>query len=34
MNKSDQLAYIRYKNQNVLAEGYRDVAKILESPKI
>ena len=30
MDKSDQLAYISYKNQNVLAYGYRDVANILE----
>ena len=28
MVKSDQLACIRYKKQNVLALGYRDVAKI------
>ena len=34
MDKSDQLACIRYKNQNVLALGYSDVAKIQESPKI
>ena len=30
MDKSDQLACIRYKNQNVLAYGYRDVTKIQE----
>ena len=30
IDKSDQLAWIRYKNQNVLALGYRDVAKIVE----
>ena len=30
MDKSNKLACIRYKNQNVLAYGYRDVAKILE----
>ena len=29
-NKSDQLACNGYKNQNVLAKGYRDVEKILE----
>ena len=34
MEKSDQLACIRYKNQNVLAQGYCDVVKILEYPKI
>ena len=34
MDKSDQLACIRYKNQNVLAVGYRDVAKIVQKPKI
>ena len=28
MDKSDQLAYIPYKNQNVLAYDYSDVAKI------
>ena len=31
MDQSDQLACIRYKNQNVLAfKGYSDVAKIQE----
>ena len=30
MDKSDQMACIRYKNQNVLAKGYSDVAKIQE----
>ena len=30
MDKSDQLACIRHKNQNVLALGYRDVVKIVE----
>ena len=30
MDKSDQLACIRYKNQNGLSLGYRDVAIILE----
>ena len=30
MDKSDQLACVRYKNQNVLAKGYRDVAQFQE----
>ena len=30
MDNSDQMACIRYKNQNVLAQGYSDVAKIQE----
>ena len=30
MDKSDRMACIRYKNQNVLAQGYCDVAKIQE----
>ena len=34
MDKSDQLACIRYKNQIVLAWGVSDVSKILEEPKI
>ena len=34
MEKSDQSACIRYKNQNILASGYRDVANVVELPKI
>ena len=30
MDKSDQLACVWYKNQNILAYGYRDVAQIQE----
>ena len=30
IDKSDQLACIRFKNQNVLAYGCREVANILE----
>ena len=30
MDKSDQLACILYKNQNILALGYRHVAKTVE----
>ena len=34
VDKSDQLACIRYKNQNDSALGYRDIAKIVQQPKI
>ena len=30
LEKSDQLACIWYKNQNVLAFGYRDVVKVVK----